>query len=264
MSKNTITPTVFTFTAQTVRVITIDGEPWFIAADVCDVLGYQNTSKAISDHLDPDEKGVTTGYTLGGNQKLITINESGLYALIMRSRKPEARKFAKWVTSEVLPAIRKTGRYVSPVAPVEHVEFLNHHDMQNLGYLIFQMTSRTHYKQSWINGIWKSLRDVANVSSIKQLEVRHLPVLAEECKRILELTAQFDDAVSDAEIALVKQVVRNHDAAELTTRAILADLTQRKSKRRNHSYIDKAVSMMLNREKTTTDNYQVELMGELA
>lgn len=107
---------VFNFGDSQVRLIVRDGEPWFVANDVCTALGYANTSKAIGDHLDDDEKGVTTGYTLGGEQKMTIINESGLYALVLRSRKPEARKFAKWVTREVLPAIRKTGQYQQPAA----------------------------------------------------------------------------------------------------------------------------------------------------
>lgn len=104
-------PAVFDFHAHQVRVVLKDGEPWFVAKDVCDTLGYANSRKAVGDHLDDDEKGVTSSDTLGGQQKLAIISESGLYALVLRSRKPEARKFAKWVTAEVLPAIRKTGGY---------------------------------------------------------------------------------------------------------------------------------------------------------
>lgn len=101
----------FNFGTHAVRVIVKDGAPWFVAKDICDTLGYSNSRKTLADHLDEDEKGVTNSDTLGGNQNLTVINESGLYALVLRSRKPEARKFAKWVTSEVLPAIRKTGKY---------------------------------------------------------------------------------------------------------------------------------------------------------
>ena len=90
-----------------------DGAPWFICADVAQVLGYRDASNA-GRVLDDDEKGAHNVSTPGGEQKLTIINESGLYALVLRSRKPEARKFAKWVTSEVLPAIRKTGSYELP------------------------------------------------------------------------------------------------------------------------------------------------------
>jgi len=106
-----ITP--FNFNSHDIRVIVRDGEPWFVAADVAGVLGYRDASNA-GRVLDEDEKGTQIVSTLGGSQKLTIINESGLYALVMRSRKPEARKFAKWVTSEVLPAIRRTGSYGQP------------------------------------------------------------------------------------------------------------------------------------------------------
>lgn len=98
-----------------IRVQVINGETWFVAKDVCDRLGLTNSRKALQS-LDNDEKGVTTGYTLGGNQTMAIVNESGLYSLVFQSRKPGAKKFRKWVTMEVLPSIRKTGSYsVKPV-----------------------------------------------------------------------------------------------------------------------------------------------------
>ena len=87
---------------------TLEGEPWFVAADVCRALGLGNSSKAIMP-LDDDEKGITISDTLGGKQEMTTINEPGLYSLILRSRKPEAKAFKRWITHEVIPAIRKTG-----------------------------------------------------------------------------------------------------------------------------------------------------------
>ena len=117
---NTITP--FNFGSHTVRVVMRDGNPWFIAKDVCDTLEYKNTSKAVTDHLDEDER-YNESLERGGNQVLI--NESGLFTLVLRSHKPEARKFAKWVTSEVLPAIRKTGGYsAAAAAPTEKLPSL--------------------------------------------------------------------------------------------------------------------------------------------
>jgi prophage antirepressor-like protein len=92
------------------RVIDRNGEPWFILTDVAKRLGIGNPSDAAS-RLDDDEKGVATIDTLGGKQAVRIINESGLYSLILTSRKPEAKRFKKWVTSEVLPTIRKTGGY---------------------------------------------------------------------------------------------------------------------------------------------------------
>lgn len=91
------------------------GDPWFVAVDVCRVLGIKQASRAV-ENLDDDEKGVNITHTLGGPQELLTVNESGLYALIFRSRKPTARRFRKWVTYEVLPALRKTGHYEMPLS----------------------------------------------------------------------------------------------------------------------------------------------------
>jgi addiction module RelE/StbE family toxin len=94
-----------------VRTLERNGEPWFVAKDVCDILDIQNRHDALAKQLDDDEKGVEKIYSLGGKQDTNIINESGLYNLIFRSNKPEAKAFRKWVTSEVLPSIRKTGRY---------------------------------------------------------------------------------------------------------------------------------------------------------
>lgn len=97
-----------------VRVVMRDGEPWFVGADLAKMLGYTNLQKAIRDHVDEDDKGVNEMVTPGGKQHVITVNESGLYALILSSKLPSAKKFKHWVTSEVLPSIRKTGGYEMP------------------------------------------------------------------------------------------------------------------------------------------------------
>ncbi len=102
----------FNFNQNTVRTTVRDGEPWFVAADVAEALGYRTANDATR-YLDDDERDTLNQRTLGGNQDLIVINESGLYSLILRSRKPEAKAFKKFVTSEVLPSIRKTGAYVA-------------------------------------------------------------------------------------------------------------------------------------------------------
>lgn len=94
-----------------VRVVTIDKEPWFVGKDVAVALGYNNARDAISKHVDDEDKGVAKCDTLGGMQNLSIINESGVYALIFGSKLPTAKKFKHWVTSEVLPDIRKHGLY---------------------------------------------------------------------------------------------------------------------------------------------------------
>ena len=101
----------FAFEGQGVRMELDEGEPWFVLSDVCRVLDIKQAHRAAAS-LDDDEKGRHSMTTLGGVQEMTVINESGLYSLILRSRKPEAKRFKKWVTSEVLPALRRTGAYV--------------------------------------------------------------------------------------------------------------------------------------------------------
>ncbi len=101
---------VFTYRGTQVRTTIIDGQPWFCAADVCRVLEISNSRDAVG-RLDEDEKGVVLTDTPGGPQEMLHVNEPGLYALILTSRKPGAKAFKRWVTHEVLPEIRKTGFY---------------------------------------------------------------------------------------------------------------------------------------------------------
>ena len=94
-----------------IRTLTINGEPYFVGRDVAEILGYSNSRKALADHVDEEDKGVTKCDTLGGTQEMTVINESGLYSLLLGSKLPTARKFKRWVTSEVLPTIRRHGVY---------------------------------------------------------------------------------------------------------------------------------------------------------
>ena len=96
-----------------VRVVECEGEPWFVAKDVCECLELTDVSKTIS-LLDDDEKGTNSIRTPGGEQQMLVVSEPGLYSLILRSRKPEAKAFKRWVTHEILPSIRKTGHYGAP------------------------------------------------------------------------------------------------------------------------------------------------------
>ena len=106
---------VFTYKTHQVRTTTIDGEVWFVAKDICDILEIADTHTAIRE-LDEDEKGGHNIPTPGGMQDMTIINEPGLYKLIFKSRKPEAKSFTRWVTHDVLPSIRKTGSYSLPEA----------------------------------------------------------------------------------------------------------------------------------------------------
>jgi prophage antirepressor-like protein len=115
-------PVEFRFEGSAVRTVPKEGGHWFVAADVCAALKLSDTGKAVAP-LDDDEKGTNSIRTLGGQQDLLIVSESGLYSLIFKSRKPSAKRFRKWVTNEVLPSIRKTGRYENnQQAAIDHAE----------------------------------------------------------------------------------------------------------------------------------------------
>lgn len=106
------TPQIFNFEQNEVRTILVNDEPYFVGKDVAETLGYSNTAKAIRDHVDiEDRRSERIVHPSGGTQDSVIINESGLYSLILKSKLPNAKKFKRWVTSEVLPTIRKTGSY---------------------------------------------------------------------------------------------------------------------------------------------------------
>lgn len=110
---------VFNYQGQQVRTVNVNGEPWFMANDVCDILEIDSSQTR---RLDDDEKGLRSIQTPGGKQELLAVNEPGLYSLILGSRKPEAKPFKRWVTHEVLPTLRKTGSYTMDKDPVSTVD----------------------------------------------------------------------------------------------------------------------------------------------
>lgn len=180
-----------------IRTMIIDGDPWFVGKDVADALGYSNPRKAIGDHVDEEDKDVTECDTLGGVQELTIINESGLYSLIMTSRLQTAKSFKHWVTSEVLPSIRKTGAYFVPSVKNEHdlimIDHLNdminrlddsltaiakevsnvmQHVSYNNYYLRLQM--RSGYNEQWIKLASKKIDAVS-----KHISWSHKDILRE-------------------------------------------------------------------------------------
>ena len=109
---------------ELIRTIEIDGEPWFVGKDIAVALEYKNTTVALQDNVEEEDKVVTKVSTLGGTQNTTVINESGMYSLIFGSRMEKAKKFKHWVTSEVLPSIRKTGSYNLPQTYAEALRAL--------------------------------------------------------------------------------------------------------------------------------------------
>lgn len=114
----------FNFEELPVRTLTVDDEPYFVGKDVAEILGYKRTADAIREHVDAEDKGVGKIQTPGGMQNVTIINESGLYSLIFSSKLDSAKRFKRWVTSEVLPAIRKTGTYQVPSDPMQALELM--------------------------------------------------------------------------------------------------------------------------------------------
>lgn len=106
-------PEIFNYQEHNIRVILKDGQPWWVAKDVCEVLEFANHNETLK-RLDGDEKGVSSIDTPGGEQEMLIVNEPGLYCLILGSRKPEAKVFKRWITHEVIPSIRKHGAYLTP------------------------------------------------------------------------------------------------------------------------------------------------------
>lgn len=126
----------YVFDATPIRVQVVDGQPWFVAADVCAVLGIAHHLDALA-RLDDDERGSLLVDTLGGAQRGAAVNESGMWKLVLRSRKPAAKRLVKWLTSEVLPSIRQTGAYGAPSAPLDLT------DTATLHRLLLDHTGRT-------------------------------------------------------------------------------------------------------------------------
>lgn len=130
---------LFNFENNQIRVLKINNEPWFVGKDVATILGYSNTRKALIDHVDDEDKkdGVTIRDSMGRSQLAVVINESGMYSLILSSKLPNAKKFKRWVTSEVLPAIREDGAYITDNKAMQLMS-----DPQELGNFLLTIGNR--------------------------------------------------------------------------------------------------------------------------
>lgn len=113
---------LFKFEGKEVRTLEVNGTPWFVGKDLTNILGYKNGSRDINSHVDEEDKLRYQISTAGQMREQILVNESGMFSLILSSQLPSAKKFKHWVTSEVLPAIRKTGSYQLPQTPEERLK----------------------------------------------------------------------------------------------------------------------------------------------
>ena len=173
-----------------VRVVERDGEPWFVAADVCKALEIANNRDALT-RIDDDEKGVALADTLGGKQEVTIVNEPGLYSLVLGSRKPEAKVFKRWVTHEVIPTIRKTGGYV-----------------------------QAGREEEFIERYFPAFSDETKLTMVKDLRTQVLALKADNAKQQAQLAEQqpkveFADHVADSKTLLTvsafAKIVQNED-----------------------------------------------------
>jgi prophage antirepressor-like protein len=161
----------FAFEDNLVRVhLDENGNPWFCAKDVCLILEIGNSRDALT-NLDEDEKGVGNADTPGGPQEMAFISESGLYALVFRSRKPEARRIRKWVTAEVLPAIRQTGSYILP-GREDRDRLSTGNDRTQLRETVHEWSLRSGYEEQVL---WSVIRTHFHVGRINMLTLGQLP-----------------------------------------------------------------------------------------
>ncbi|HGJ5883881.1 Bro-N domain-containing protein [Arsenophonus sp.] len=225
MTALSITP--FTFEDHLVRTVLIDDAPWFVAVDVCNALDIQNPSKALK-VLDRDER---SNFKLGRQGEANIISESGMYTLVLRSRDAVKQgtlphRFRKWVTNEVLPSIRKTGKYEHPKYQPEAHEKFSSKDTQNLARIIALMTQNFRFKQAWNNAIWYALREVTGIPSPYPMEVRLVPSIASECERIWHVTEALQDVIADAEKTAIKRIIRKRENADRVIAEIETLLSQ--------------------------------------
>lgn len=223
--------TVFSFhESHQIRVHMIDGEPWFIAKDVCDALRLTNSRMALK-ALDDDEKAdVSLTYTSSNgvtqSRETNIISESGLYTLILRCRDAVTPgtipyKFRRWVTAEVLPSIRKTGTYqISPPAPKQAGEPLASREHNELVWLINDVSRSFHFNRRWVAAIWSALRRATGNPSPNPMLTTDLPVIVNELRRILQAIECAGHHMRSYELGLLKSIRDGSTPLNLTTRPL--------------------------------------------
>ena len=152
----------FNFEELPVRTLTINEEPHFVGSDVAKILGYKKPANAINKHVDDEDKGVTKLGTPGGMQNVTIINESGLYSLIFSSKLESAKRFKRWVTSEVLPTLRKTGTYQIPNDPMQALK------------LMFEATEQTKEEIATVKADVIDIKDNQKLDAGEYLSLIHI------------------------------------------------------------------------------------------
>lgn len=161
-----------------VRITELNGEPYFVGKDVAEILGYKETAKAIRTKVDHDDKGVSVLDTPGGKQEIIVINESGVYSLVFSSKLPRAKEFKHWVTSEILPSIRRHGAYMTDDILAKTIE--------NPDFLINLLTEMKEEKQRRIVAEEKIRKDRSKVLFAESVEVSKGSILVGDLAKLIK------------------------------------------------------------------------------
>lgn len=207
----------FLYEGSPIRVIVKDGTPWWMVKDVCDVLGHSDASTAVR-RLDDDEKLTQTMFVSGQNREVWLVNEPGLYSLILRSRKPDAKRFKRWITHEVLPSIRQTGTY-AVATPKTNAEFL----LEVAKQLVEQETRIQHIEERTETAHHRidSLDAVNVVGDLQQRLTAMVKKYAHQngytfSKGWRDFTKAYDTAYRTRLTALIENYKTKHGLRELT------------------------------------------------
>lgn len=214
---------VFYFTPSSkIRVIIKDNEPWFCIRDVYSALGIQSWYGLLK-QLDTKGLSKIDTPTKGGQQQIIYVNEPNLYRVVFSSDKPNARRFQNWVFDEVLPSIRKTGRYERK--PTE--ERLSHTDMINIRRLFWAVSDHFAVGQAWANALWNCLRAATGRKFPSPFYVSDLPAIEREIRRISSILKPFNRAMFEARETVLRRAITNREDADDVMRDIRKGMEER-------------------------------------
>jgi prophage antirepressor-like protein len=203
---------VFQFqSSYEVRIQLINNEPFFCLKDVCSVLDIKNHKDLLAKQI--DNKGVEKIYlpTNGGNQYVVFINEPNLYRVIFRSNKPEAKQFQDWVFNDVLPTIRNTGAY----SVVDKSNYITSQQLQDLKYIINNISNAFFYTEAFTQGVWKMVRDATGADSIQHIRKDRLYLISAEIEKMLKVTQMYLTLRRDTESEIIKKIFRNHNDQDI-------------------------------------------------
>lgn len=209
----------FTFeNSSTIRTESVNGQPWFLAKDLCNALGYANPWDAVKKHVFIEDLAKREVLTSGGNQLMTWVNESGMYALIFGSKLPSAQAFKRWVTSVVLPALRNYGRYETPAAstPALPKNELSEKDLQTIRDFIYSCSQTYTWGRCFSYAAWYALRKTTGVKSPDKFEYKHMQTIIKELQRLQSITDYYHFTIAKIEQTLIKKIIReNGTPAEL-------------------------------------------------